>query len=183
MKSYADKKHAHNKNVFTPGDQVLSKNFHRQNKSAPYFEPEPYTVVEVFSHSVKIQNKIRTTVRHNTHVKPFIVSKNNAPEPIIDEVSTSPMNTLLIPMNTLLIPRNTLLIPMISLPPDSNSDTDDSNSETDSDSETNYNVESTDSIVTSDTIPYEEEEEEEEGRRPKRKVKRPTKLDNYELTF
>jgi len=82
VKAYADnKRHAGNIATFNIGDTVLSKNFQRRNKSAPYFEPEVYTVVEVYPHSLKLKSSIKTVVRHFSHVKRFMSHEQDAKQP------------------------------------------------------------------------------------------------------
>ena len=60
------------------------KNLKKTNKLSTNFEPTPYTVVQVYQRSVKIQHKSgKTFVRNKCHVKHYLEAEQNTSHPFI----------------------------------------------------------------------------------------------------
>ena len=72
MKLYADTKRRAKQLVFQPGDMVLIKNYHRNNKTKPFYETTPYTIIENHTFSATLQKKVGKIIKCNkSHLKPY----------------------------------------------------------------------------------------------------------------
>ena len=56
---------------YNPGDKVLVKNINRRNKSESFWLPDVFTIIKVYSASVKVAKGKRIFIRHKTHIKHY----------------------------------------------------------------------------------------------------------------
>ena len=145
------------------GDTVLVKNFHRKNKTEPFYETEPYHITKVYDRSVKVQQHQKVFVRNNAHIKPFITSHyRQLPEVPVHKFQTRP------PIQNPPI--------LITLEPDDHRP----DSDIDSDAIPELDESYSDIDTNDDTIPYREELS---PIRPHRNVRLPNRYDDYEMNL
>ena len=81
MKNRTDKARNAKPKDFNTGSKVLIKNYHHNNKTTPYYEQTPYTVVENHPFSVIVQRADGQTFKRNkSHLKLYNTPLNSNPQ-------------------------------------------------------------------------------------------------------